>query len=75
MVRSARWGTGSRRAGAWALAALVTLAFLAPAAAQAQGGPTPGATRIGDPYYPTLGNGGYDARHYTLDLSVDVRHN
>jgi aminopeptidase N len=53
----------------------VTLAFLAPAPAQAQGGPTPGATGIGDPYYPTLGNGGYDARHYTLDLSVDVRHN
>jgi aminopeptidase N len=75
MVRSARWGTGSRWARAWALAALVRLGFLAPGATQAQGGPMPGAAAIGDPYYPTLGNGGYDARHYTLDLSVDVRHN
>jgi hypothetical protein len=32
-----------------------------------------GATGIGDPYYPTLGNAGYDAQHYTLDLQVDVR--
>jgi aminopeptidase N len=43
--------------------------------AQAQGGPRPGATSLGDPYYPSLGNGGYDALHYTLDLAVDVRHN
>lgn len=27
---------------------------------------------IGDPYYPHLGNSGYDALHYTLELSVDV---
>jgi aminopeptidase N len=33
------------------------------------------ATRagIGDPLFPQLGNSGYDALHYTLDLSVDVR--
>src|SRR5438477_7574809 len=30
---------------------------------------------IGDPYYPQLGNGGYDALHYTLDLSADVERN
>ncbi len=29
----------------------------------------PGATGIGDPYFPGLGNGGYDVDHYTLDLS------
>jgi aminopeptidase N len=29
---------------------------------------TPGAAGIGDRLYPTLGNGGYDARHYTLRL-------
>jgi hypothetical protein len=28
----------------------------------------PGAAGIGDSYYEDLGNGGYDAEHYTLDL-------
>ncbi len=28
----------------------------------------PGAAGIGDTYYDDLGNGGYDATHYTLDL-------
>ena len=31
-------------------------------------GPSPGADGIGDPYFPTLGNGGYDAQHYDLAL-------
>ncbi|HEX9923808.1 MAG TPA: M1 family aminopeptidase [Anaerolineae bacterium] len=35
----------------------------------------PGAPGLGDPYYAELGNGGYDALHYTLDLSVDVAAN
>src|SRR6185312_1077723 len=43
--------------------------------AAGQGAPSLGAGGIGDPYYPALGNSGYDARHYTLDLRVDVRHN
>lgn len=30
---------------------------------------TPGAAGIGDPYFPELGNGGYDVQHYTLDLT------
>jgi aminopeptidase N len=34
--------------------------------------PTPGADGIGDPYFPQMGNGGYDAQHYTVDMSVDV---
>ena len=25
----------------------------------------------GDPYFPLAGNGGYDARHYALDLDYD----
>ncbi len=29
---------------------------------------TPGAAGIGDPLYATLGNGGYDALHYDVDL-------
>ncbi len=31
-----------------------------------------GAAGIGDPYFPTMGNGGYDVQHYTLDLAVDM---
>jgi aminopeptidase N len=30
-----------------------------------------GAPGIGDPYYPDLGNGGYDVQKYTLKLSID----
>lgn len=37
--------------------------------------PRPGAASIGDPFYPYMGNGGYDALHYTLDLTVDVPSN
>jgi len=33
---------------------------------------TVGSAGGGDPYYPQLGNGGYDAARYTLDLAVDV---
>jgi aminopeptidase N len=30
-----------------------------------------GAPGLGDPYFPTLGNGGYDVDRYHLDLTVD----
>ncbi len=30
-----------------------------------------GASGLGDPYYPALGNGGYDVTHYDIDLTVD----
>lgn len=36
---------------------------------------TVGAAGIGDPYYPMLGNGGYDVAHYTLDIMADVETN
>jgi len=42
------------------------------AATPIPGVPSPGAPGIGDPYYPLLGNGGYDAIHYTIDLDLDV---
>lgn len=29
----------------------------------------PGSAGLGDPYFPLLGNGGYRAKHYDLDLS------
>jgi aminopeptidase N len=31
-----------------------------------------GAPGIGDPYFPDMGNGGYDVQHYDLTLSVDM---
>src|SRR4051794_39357494 len=49
--------------------AVVTVASVAsPAAA---GAPTAGSNGIGDPYYPLDGNGGYDVRHYDLDVTYD----
>ncbi|MFE0516027.1 M1 family metallopeptidase [Streptomyces sp. NPDC058964] len=50
------------------LGAAVTAAasFMVIAASSA---PTPGAAGIGDPYFPQLGNGGFDARHYALDIA------
>jgi hypothetical protein len=30
---------------------------------------SPGAEGLGDPYFPGLGNGGYDVEHYELDLT------
>ncbi|MCM2426000.1 M1 family metallopeptidase [Streptomyces sp. RKAG337] len=57
-----------------ALAVLSVSACLisgAPASAVASHGPKPGAPGIGDPYFPQLGNGGYDVGHYGLDVSYD----
>jgi aminopeptidase N len=52
------------------VAALATAAasFLAIAAAPA---PVPGAPGVGDTYFPELGNGGFDARHYALDIAYN----
>ncbi|MFI9051134.1 M1 family metallopeptidase [Streptomyces sp. NPDC053427] len=54
--RSSRW-----LALATAVASAATIAA-APAA-------SPGAPGIGDPYFPDLGNGGFDALHYDLGVS------
>ncbi|MCI0554289.1 MAG: M1 family metallopeptidase [Anaerolineae bacterium] len=34
-----------------------------------------GASGIGDPYYPQMGNGGYDVQNYTIALDVDPHAN
>ncbi|MFD7441694.1 M1 family metallopeptidase [Streptomyces sp. NPDC059909] len=34
---------------------------------------TPGAVGAHDPYFPELGNGGYDIQHYTLTLDYDPK--
>ncbi|AGZ41927.1 peptidase M1 membrane alanine aminopeptidase [Actinoplanes friuliensis DSM 7358] len=46
----------------------LVLAGAAPAGAQAPPF-RPGAAGIGDPYFPLAGNGGYDVRHYGLDIT------
>lgn len=38
-------------------------------------GDSPGAAGIGDPVFPSLGNGGYDVSNYSLDLAVDPARN
>ena len=43
-----------------------------PAATPAATAPFPGAPGIGDPYFPLLGNGGYDAIRYDLNLDLDI---
>ncbi|MFE1311790.1 M1 family metallopeptidase [Streptomyces sp. NPDC058755] len=58
LSRSARLGT----------LATAAASFLVIAAAPA---PTAGAPGVGDPYFPQLGNGGFDARHYDLDIAYD----
>ena len=67
------WTLGDRRrAGGTvmlALAICLVLAF-APAAAQAMGGGG-GQFEPGDPYFPLDGNGGYDVRHYLLQVKYD----
>ncbi|MEV3853689.1 M1 family metallopeptidase [Streptomyces sp. NPDC050095] len=53
-----------------AVAAAVSVPVLAPPAFAAHGfDPRPGSDGVGDPLYPTLGNGGYQVTHY--DLTFD----
>ncbi|MFF3613735.1 M1 family metallopeptidase [Streptomyces sp. NPDC002580] len=33
----------------------------------------PGASGVGDPYFPKMGNGGYDVTHYGLSLSYEPK--
>jgi aminopeptidase N len=49
----------------WVLALVVVLIVTPVSAQDAQ----PGSDGLGDEYFPQLGNGGYDALHYDLDLT------
>jgi aminopeptidase N len=61
--------------GALALSLVIGVGLTAPATAEtattyrAGAAPTAGSNGAGDPYFPLAGNGGYDVRHYHLDLS------
>ena len=56
---------------------LAALALAAPALAAtpspADPGGSPGAPGAGDPYFPEDGNGGYDTKHYDLDIAYHPR--
>jgi aminopeptidase N len=54
-----------------ALLALTATALIA-AAPAAAAPPSPGAPGLGDRLFPQLGNGGYDALHYDLDLRYET---
>ncbi|WP_240799912.1 M1 family metallopeptidase [Streptomyces sp. A1277] len=49
---------------------MLALALLAPACTGGVEG-KPGASGVRDPYFPKLGNGGYDVTHYAITLDVD----
>jgi aminopeptidase N len=57
----------SRSGRALALIAVAGGCLAFASAAQAE----PGASGVGDPYFPHEGNGGYDAQHYDLELAYD----
>ena len=54
-----------------ATAIIATAGLLGASPAYAVGGPrfTPGSAGSGDPYFPDMGNGGYDVAHYDLNLA------
>ncbi|MEU6660455.1 M1 family metallopeptidase [Streptomyces sp. NPDC046821] len=51
-------------------AALAVPLVVALAACSSSG--TPGGKGVGDEYFPKIGNGGYDAKHYSLDLDYNL---
>ncbi len=59
--------------GSLALVTMLALTLVAPAYAQndTHVSGTPGAAGNGDPYFPLMGNGGYDVKHYDIQLSYN----
>ena len=59
----------------WFLVAIAVGVLVTAPAADAKGHPSKqcvaGAPGVGDKDYPTYGNGGYDVRHYDLDIAYD----
>jgi aminopeptidase N len=61
-------GSIARRIAVLGVAVAFAAVGAAPATAHHHQAPSPGAVGIGDVLFPTLGNGGYDAIHYSLAL-------
>ncbi len=69
-----RHGGGANRASlrrALLVLSVPLVSTLIPAAAEAGTPACAGAPGAGDPYFPSYGNGGYNVRHYDLDLDYD----
>src|SRR5262245_50669367 len=67
-------GTPTRGLRSGLIAGIVVGALMigVPATAQAQNQACrPGASGVGDEYYPEYGNGGYDVDHYDLDIAYN----
>jgi len=60
-----RW----RRTAARAVPIVLVAGALAAAPPPSYAAPGPGAQTSGDPMFPNVGNGGYDALHYDVDLA------
>jgi aminopeptidase N len=63
--------TGSLTRPGTALLILILTLFIGSCQPTSQPEPVVGAAGLGDPYYPFLGNGGYDVQKYTITLEVD----
>ncbi len=62
-----------RRATRWLVLVLAAWGLAQnPVAAQVA---RPGSPGLGDPYFPQMGNGGYDVQHYTIEMTIDVARN
>ena len=63
----------TRKGAALAAVAVATAAGLVASATPANAAPkfTPGAPGAGDPYFPDMGNGGYDVAHYDVKLRYE----
>jgi aminopeptidase N len=68
---------GRKLTGILLVAGCVSLSLVGVAQAEppGKGKPVAGARTLGDPLLPQLGNGGYDARHYRIDLDYDPAEN
>ncbi|MEV6617569.1 M1 family metallopeptidase [Streptomyces sp. NPDC051051] len=66
MSRSARLVRAVAVAAVWGLALPLALS-----GCDGSGPDDVGGAGVGDPYFPKAGNGGYDVRHYGLDLAYD----
>lgn len=67
-IRSFNVHAPRRSLGIWVASAVMVMGGASAAFAQMPG--TPG---VGDPYFPRLGNGGYDVQHYTIEASFDIQ--
>ncbi len=63
----------TRQAVRWAM--LVVASWMLGVGSTAAQVATQGNQGIGDPYFPLMGNGGYDVEHYTIEMTVDVAKN